>query len=77
MHPQLVLPAWCTGAMVVRRFVWVPGGVRDPIDERGNMLNAICFTVILLAGRKSPWKKLGQVILASARVVLIFVVGSA
>ena len=74
---RLVLPAWCTGAIVVRRFVWVLGGVRDPIDERGNMLNAICFTVILLAGRKLPWKKLGRVILAPARVVLVLVVGSA
>ena len=78
MHPQLVLPAWCTGAMVVRRFVWVLGGVRDPIDERGNMQNATFFTVIMLAGHKWPWRKLGRVIfLAAARVALIFDVGSA
>ena len=64
--------------MVVRRFVWVLGGVRVPIHERGNMQNATFFTVIMLAGHKSPWRELGRVIfLAVARVALIFDVGSA
>ena len=75
MHPQsLVLPGSCTGAMVFRRFVWVLGGVH----AGGNMQDATFFTVIMLAGHTSPWRKLGRVIfLAAARVVLIFVVGSA
>ena len=44
--------------MVVRLFVWVLGGVWDPIHEGGNMQNAIFVTVIMLTGRKTPWTKL-------------------
>ena len=59
--------------MVVRLFVWVLGGVWDPIHEGGNMQNAIFVTVIMLTGRKTPWRKIrAGYILAAVRTVLLF-----
>ena len=70
---QRVVHRWCTGAIVVRHFVWVLGD-GNPTHETGNMQHATFLTTIL-QNNVSGGQHIGGSCLAAARVGSIFVVG--